>query len=393
MSGIAVVHDYFTQQGGAERVAEQLARMFPSSDVYTTVALDKKLPPGISATKLRTSWMQRLPGLEGMYRLYFPLYPLGVDSLDLSKYELVLSSSSGYAKGVRTGTSSLHVCYCHTPMRWVWRYQDYAQRERFGVPKRLILPLLLDGLKNWDLNASRQPDQYVANSRIVAERIYECYKRDAVVIPPPIDVHRFNISSRQDDYYLVLSRLVPYKRIDLAIQACNLLQRRLFIIGDGTDRKRLESLASKTVRFLGRLSDQETATYAQECRALIFPGEEDFGMVPLELAAAGRPSIAFRAGGATETVIAGTTGVFFDEPTAQSLVNAITEFECMRWIPSKIRAHATLFDVTTFHERFKALLRSLGVSAELLNMAAQSAEIPSPSSDLRHDEPQLVAYQ
>lgn len=359
---IALVHDYFTQQGGAERVAEQLHCMLPTAEVFATVALQDQMPTKLANTNVQTSWMQQLPGMKKLHRYYFLLYPFGVDSLDLSSYDVVVSSSSGYAKGIKTKRDSLHVCYCHTPMRWAWRYQDYASREKFSTSARIALPILLHGLRIWDMNASRQPDQFVANSQIVADRIQQIYKRHSVVIPPPIDVSRFSLSDKQDDYYLVLSRLVPYKRIDLAIEACNLMKRRLIIVGDGLDRKRLQETAGPTVQFMGRLSDEETAKYVGECRALIFPGEEDFGMVPLEVAASGRPTVAFRAGGATETVVDGVTGTFFDHPDAGSLALAMEELETLTFSPTVLRNHAMTFDVRAFRQRFMGLLSSLGVS-------------------------------
>ena len=362
MKRIAIVHDYFTQQGGAERVAEQLHSMLPSADVFATVALEDQLPAGLKKTEVQTSWMQSLPGMKKLHRYYFALYPFGVGSLDLSDYDVVITSSSGYAKGVKTRRETLHICYCHTPMRWAWRYQDYASREKFGALARLALPVLLHGLRQWDMNASRQPDQFVANSQVVAERIQDIYGRHAVVIPPPVDVSRFSIGDKQEDYYLVLSRLVPYKRIDLAVEACNLLKRRLVIVGDGPDRKRLQAMAGPTVQFMGRLPDAEISQYAGGCRALIFPGEEDFGMVPLEIAASGRPTVAFRAGGATETVIERVTGTFFNDPDAHSLAAAIEELERHTWDPAKLRSHAITFDVQAFRRQFMGLLRSLGIN-------------------------------
>jgi glycosyltransferase involved in cell wall biosynthesis len=306
--------------------------------------------------------MQGLPKLRNLHRLYFPLYPLGVRGLDLSEYDLVITSSSGYAKGVKTRADAIHICYCHTPMRWVWRYSDYAERESFGMAARLILPALLHGLKVWDMNAARQPDQFVANSSVVADRIREIYHREAVVIPPPIDVDRFRMSESHEDFYLILSRLVPYKRIDLAIRACNAMNRRLVVIGDGPDRQRLQAMAGPTIEFKGRLSDHETSELAAKCRGLLFPGEEDFGMVPLELAAAGRPSIAFRAGGATETIIDGVTGLFFSQAEVGSLAEAIENFEQVAWNAHAIRVHALQFDTRKFSQRFSALLSELGVS-------------------------------
>jgi glycosyltransferase involved in cell wall biosynthesis len=360
MVRVAVVHDYFTQHGGAENVAGELYNLVPQADMFATVALDKYVPASIPRERLQTSWMQNLPRIADLYRLYFPLYPLGVESLDLSDYDLVISSSSGYGKGVRTRSNALHVCYCHTPMRWIWRYQDYVSREKLAVSKRILLPMALKGLKAWDIDAARQPDQYVANSRVVAQRIRDCYGREAIVIPPPIDASRFVLQGRQDDYYLVLARLVSYKRIDLAVSACNLLGRRLFVIGGGPDGDKLRALAGPTVTILGHVSDAEAAQYASQCRALLFPGEEDFGMAPLELAAAGRPTIAYRAGGALETIVEGTTGIFFDEQDVSSLVEAILRFETMSWDANTLRAQALRFDVSQFRRKFYDLLESLG---------------------------------
>src|SRR5580658_3884049 len=324
---IAVVHDYFTQMGGAERVAEELARMLPKASLHTTVALPDLMPPGLVGRQVETSWMQNLPRMKQYYRLYFILYPLAVRSLDLSHYDLVISSSSGYAKGVRTNREAIHVCYCHTPMRWAWNFESYSAREEMGTAKRMLLSHATRGLRWWDVGASRQPDHFIANSQTVAARIHRAYGRIAEVIHPPIDLDRFHLSLEQDDYYVVLARLVSYKRIDLAVQACTLLGRRLVVIGDGPDRERLMANAGPTVSFLGRLSDAEVEHYAARCRALIFPGEEDFGMAPLEIAAAGRPTIAYRAGGAVETIIDGVTGIFFDRQEPEDLVGAIVRFE------------------------------------------------------------------
>jgi glycosyltransferase involved in cell wall biosynthesis len=375
MVRVAVVHDYFTQHGGAENVAGELYNLVPQADMFATVALDEYVPACIPRGRVQTSWMQNLPRIAEFYRLYFPLYPLGVQSLDLSKYDLVISSSSGYGKGVRTRSDALHVCYCHTPMRWIWRYHDYVHREKLAASKKLLLPVVLKGLKAWDIDAARQPDQYVANSRVVAQRIRDCYGREAVVIPPPIDASRFVLQPRQEDYYLVLARLVSYKRIDLAISACNILGKRLVVIGGGPESSKLRALAGPTVAILGYVSDVEATRYASECRALLFPGEEDFGMAPLELAAAGRPTIAFRAGGALETIVEGTTGIFFDKQDVSSVAEAILRFEKMDWDPQALRTHALRFDVGQFRRKFYDLLDGLGfsVGGEALENARRTA--------------------
>jgi glycosyltransferase involved in cell wall biosynthesis len=366
---VALVHDYFTQMGGAERVVEAFYRLLPDATVFTTVSNPARLPEDLRRARIQTSWMQSLPGVHRLYRHYFLLYPLAVASLDLRGYDLVISSSSGYAKGVRVDRNAMHICYCHTPMRWVWRYDDYTTREGFGRARRALLPFLIQGLKRWDENAARQPDQYVANSRVVAERIWTAYHREAVVIPPPIDVHRFRPGPTQDDFYLIISRLVGYKRIDLAVEACSALKRRLIVIGDGPDRQRLERLKGPTVQFLGRQPDEVVRAHASSCRALLFPGEEDFGMVPLEVNAAGRPVVAYRGGAAVETVIDGTTGVFFERASAESLAGAIERFETMNWSASDIRAHAESFGTSVFESRFMDLLSSVMPGFERLSAA------------------------
>ena len=372
MSRIALVHDYFVQMGGAERVAEAMHDSFPTAPMYTTVALPQSLPQRLRAADIRTSLLQHLPSIERRFRHYFMLYPFAVEHFDLSQYDLIFSSSSGYAKGVRRRRNAIHVCYCHTPMRWVWRYDDYVAREGFGKMARAALPLLLWGLRKWDLRASRQPNYYIANSRLVADRIKKIYGREAFVIPPPIDVNRFQMSVEIDDYYLVLSRLMPYKRIDLAVEACKRMNRRLVIIGDGPDRARLESLADDRIEFLGRQPDSIVNYYLSRCRALLFPGEEDFGMAPLEANAAGRPVIAYRGGGAVETVEDGITGVFFDQPDSRALATAIEKFESMRWDQQRLRRHAEGFDQTVFAFRVLQFLGSVAPSScseELLNGA------------------------
>lgn len=377
MSRIALVHDYFVQMGGAERVAEAMHESFPSAPMYTTVALPHSLPQRLRMADIRTSPLQHLPAMERRFRHYFMLYPFAVENFDLSEYDLIFSSSSGYAKGVRRRRNAIHVCYCHTPMRWVWRYDDYVAREGFGRFARTLLPGLLWPLKKWDLRAARRPNYYIANSRLVADRIKKIYGREAHVIPPPIDVNRFHMSNEIDDYYLVLSRLMPYKRIDLAIEACKRMNRRLIVIGDGPDRKRLEKLGDDRIEFLGRQPDKIVNYYAARCRALLFPGEEDFGMAPLEANAAGRPVIAYRAGGAVETVEENVTGVFFDQPSSVSLGEAIEKFEGMRFDQYTLRRHAEKFDRSVFTFRVLQFLGSVAPSScspELLTGARLLSE-------------------
>ncbi len=366
--------------GGAEKVADEIHSLLPGAVLHSTLVVPEVLSAGLQRKKIRTSFMQYLPGLRRHFRHYFLFYPFAVESVDLSAYDLVITSCFGYAKGIRTRPDAIHVCYCHTPMRWVWRYEDYSERAGFGRMARRVLPILLGVLRRWDLRAARRPDYFIANSHAVAERIRTFYGRDSVVIPPPIDVHRFQPDTIQEDYYLVLSRLVPYKRIDLAVQACTKLNRKLLVIGDGPDRARLEKLAGPSVTFLGRQSDEAVARYAARCRALLSPGEEDFGMTPLELNAAGRPVIAFRAGGALETVIEGRTGIFFDDANATSLMNAITKFEACTWDANQLRAHAAEFDRAVFAARLLSYLKT--VAPGVLERTQEIGPMPLTSRSL-----------
>jgi glycosyltransferase involved in cell wall biosynthesis len=318
--------------------------------MYTTAALPKGLTGTLRSADIRTSPLQNLPSLDRRFRPYFMRHPFAVENFDLSAYDLIFSSTSGYAKGVRRRRNAIHVCYCHMPMSWVWQYDDYVAREGFGGTARA---------SQWDLRASRQPDYYIANSRLVAQRIREIYGREAFVIPPPIDVQRFQMSNEVDDYYLVLSRLMPYQRIDLAIEACKRMNRRLIIIGDGPDRARLEKLAGDRIEFMGRQPDKVVNHFAARCQALLFPGEEDFGMAPLEVNAAGRPVIAYRGGSAVETVVENVTGVLFDQQSGHSLSEAIEQFEGLSWRQDTLRHHAEKFDRNVFTFRVLQFLGSV----------------------------------
>ena len=359
-----IFHDNFCQMGGAERVAEELHRALAEvapTALHSTLSAYEILTPYLQAAAIRNTWMQWLPWRAKLFRAYFLLYPLAVDGADLSAYDVIVSSCFGYAKGVcKRDAAALHICYCHTPMRWVWRTEDYLARERNSRVKAALLALPLGWLRRWETKAARQPDLYLANSRVVAKRLHDAFGVAATVIAPPIDTARFApLPGREndppDDFYLVLSRLVPYKRFDLAIAACRRLGRRLILIGDGPDRMRLEAIAAgdPNIVFLGRAPDEVVADYARRARALLFPGEEDFGMTPLEVNAAGRPVIAFRGGGATETIVDGLNGIFFDAPDEASLAAAMLRFETMTWDATAIRAHSAQYDAALFRRRIQ----------------------------------------
>jgi glycosyltransferase involved in cell wall biosynthesis len=352
MPRIALFQDYLAQFGGAERVTEAIHRSLPEADLCTTLSVPEKMSPYLRNLETKTTWMQHLPAKSKLYRHYFLLYPFAVGSAHLKDYDLVVSSCCGYAKGVKRGHNAIHVCYCHNPMRWVWRFEEYVAREKFSAPAKLALQMMVSGLRQWEIMAASRPDYFIANSHIVANRLKSAFGIDATVIEPPIDTSRFWISKNVDDYYLTLARLISYKRIDLAVEACTRTGRKLVVIGDGPDRERLQAMAGPTVTFLGRQPDREVSRYASRCRALIFPGEEDFGMAPLEINAAGRPVVAYGAGGATETVIESVNGILFREQTPDSLIDALEKCEQRIWDPATMREIAQRYDIRLFQDRF-----------------------------------------
>jgi glycosyltransferase involved in cell wall biosynthesis len=360
-----VFHDNFAQMGGAERVAEELHRTFPGADLATTLSVTDRLTRYLQSTKIKSTWMQLLPAKARFFRWYFLLYPVAIETVGLKKYDLIVTSCFGYAKGVKMRKDALHICYCHSPMRWVWRTSDYLEREKIRGWKRELLLMALKPLKAWEIRAAQQPDFYIANSRTVARRLHDAFGIESTIIPPPIETRRFTLCSEVEDYYMTLSRLVPYKRIDLAVEACSRTGRRLKVIGGGPDLERLRAMAGPTVEFLGRQSDEAVAQLASRCRALIFPGEEDFGMAPLEVNAAGRPVIAFDGGGASETIVPGLNGIFFKESTVDSLIGSLEAFEKMQWQPGKIRAYAEGFDSDIFQQRIRAFVDSLAPQSGL----------------------------
>jgi glycosyltransferase involved in cell wall biosynthesis len=350
---LAIFHDNLAQMGGAERVTEALHKAFPEAALYTTLSVAERLSPYLQAAHIHTTWMQRLPWKARFFRHYFLLYPFAVESVDLRAYDVIITSCFGFAKGVRRREDALQVCYCHTPMRWVWRASDYFAKENVGVLKSLFLSLALKPLRSWEFRAARRPDFYIANSHVVARRLKDAFGIDSVVIPPPIETARFHASDTIENYFLILSRLVPYKRLDLAIQAATRLALPLKVVGSGPDLVRLRSLAGPTVEFLGRLPDDDVNRLVSRCQALIFPGEEDFGMAPLEVNAAGRPVIAFHGGGAVETIREGVNGMFFYEPTVDSLVDVVRRFQRAHWDVPAIQKHARSYDIAVFQQRIR----------------------------------------
>lgn len=357
---VAIVHDYLTQAGGAERVAATLHGLFPDSLLYTSIHDRKATLAYFSNITVATSFLQRWPlSSQRMHKFALPLYPTAFEHFDLSGYDLVVSSSSSFAKGVITPPHTCHVCYCHTPARFAWRQHEYLSQSRRGRVMSLLLRNMLGRLRSWDVESAQRPDYYVANSYNVAQRIRKYYRRDvAAVIPPPIDTERYApiAPSGVGNHFLIVSRLVGYKRIDLAVQACNQLQLPLRIVGTGPDLAGLKRIAGPTVEFLGRLSDAEVAGEFARCKALIFPGEEDFGMTPLECMASGRPVVAFAAGGALETVVDGKTGILFHAQTPQCVAAALMSVACTEWAPEALQKYAAQFGVKVFEGRMMRFL-------------------------------------
>ncbi len=366
---VAIVHYWFIRRRGGERVIEALCELFPQADVFALLADRAALSPLLHRHKLTTSFLQNLPGSRRWHRHLLPLYPLALEQFDLRDYDLVISSESGPAKGVLTTPETCHICYCHTPMRYIWNfYPEYKNRSGLGAVRKLVFSLSAHYGRLWDQASAARVDYFVANSQNVAARIRKFYRRESEVIHPPVNVSRVELVRHVGDYYLVVGQLVNYKRVDLAIEACNRLGRRLRIVGVGEEYKRLRRLAGATVSFVGALSDAELREQYASCRALLFPGEEDFGIVPVEAQAHGRPVIAFGRGGVRETVVPAfedgctgpeqSTGIFFGEQTVDSLAQAILLFEAMesRFCPEFIRSHVQRFDKRNFLEKMGRLV-------------------------------------
>ncbi len=353
---VAIVHEWLTIPGGSEQVVLELLKMFPAAELYTTVYDPAPWPALLTERPVHSSFLNRIPGAASRYPKLLPLMNRAIRSFDLSGFDLVLSSSHACAKNVRTPPGSLHVCYCHTPMRYAWD-AEFLRGE--DVP-RLIRPALgplMAWLRRQDLAGASGPDVFVANSRHVAERIARYYGRSAEIVHPPIDVERFlEVERAPEDFYLVFGRVVPYKRVDLALAACAKLGRRLTVAGDGRALEGIRGLAGAQTAFVGKVSDGERDALLGKARALLFPGEEDFGIVPVEAQAAGVPVIAYGLGGASESVLDGRTGVLFSEQSADGLCAAIERFEGLALDEDEIRENARRFGRERFAREMAAVI-------------------------------------
>ena len=355
---VALVHYWLVGMRGGEKVLETFCDIFPDADIFTLVADPDKLSPKLRRHRLTTSFLQKIGGRRH-YQKMLPLMPYALEALDLTGYDLVISSEAGPAKGVITRPDALHICYCHSPMRYIWDLYPQYMAEA-GFLARAVLALSAPRLRQWDVTTSHRVDHFIANSAYVARRIEKFYRREATVIHPPVEVSRFRITDGAKDYYLCAGQITPYKKIELAVAACTRMNLPLVVIGDGASAK-LRQSAGPTVRFLGAVSDSEMETHFSACRALLYPGVEDFGIVPLEVMASGRPVIAFGRGGALETVVEGRTGLFFHEQSVEALMAALARFEkdAPLFAPQDIRAHALSFEPKRFEAQLRQTINAL----------------------------------
>ena len=368
---IALVHDWLNQMGGAENVLEELVTLFPGAPLYTSMYAPDIMPVSYRQWPIHTTFMQKLPGVTTHHQRYLPIYPLAFAQTDVSGYDLVLSNKSGFCHGVRTrgkgqgaggkGQGAIHVCYCLTPTRFLWLYEQYREREQIQGALDLALQPLLALLRRWDWAAAQRVDRFIAISSTVQQRIQAIYGRDSVVVHPPVDTDYFMPDTTPvGDYYLIVARLIPYKRIDLAVQAfAHLPQEKLIVVGEGRDFEPLKKVASPNVTFLGRQSRERIRELLRGCKAFIFPGLEDFGIAPVEAMSVGRPVIAFGGGGALDTVVPGVTGELFNEQTWQSLFDVLARFKANDYAPSACRAQAEQFSVQNFRRKLLGYLEQV----------------------------------
>jgi glycosyltransferase involved in cell wall biosynthesis len=349
---VALIHDHLAQDGGAEKVLQVFCDMYREAPIYTLLYERKNVEKNFKGRHIETSIIQKLPGGVKHYRWYLVFMPMAVEFFDLRSYDVVISDASAFAKGVITSTKTLHICYCHTPTRYLWSdTHQYINELHYNKFFKKIIALSLSFLRMWDHGAADRVDYYIANSQFIAKRIKKYYNRDSAVIYPPVEVGNFYLSETLGDYYLIGARLVPYKRFDIVIEAFKANGKKLKIFGSGIDADRLKKIAAgaPNIEFLGRVSDEERAKLVSECLAFIHPPEEDFGITIIEANASGRPVIAYASGGAKELVKQGMTGEFFTEQTPESLQQALDQFDPAKYAPAALRAYAETFSP----ERFK----------------------------------------
>ena len=375
---IAIIHDWLTGMRGGEKCLEVLCKLYPSADIFTLLHIPGKVSPVIESHRIHTSFIQNLPFSKSKYRYYLPLMPFAIEAFDLKGYDLILSSSHCVAKSVKPGPSSMHICYCHTPMRYIWdQFDQYFGKGKSSWFAATAMKFIRGWLQRWDVKTSRRVNHFIANSRHVQKRIKKYYNQEAAIIHPPVDTGLFtpDTNEKKENYFLIVSAFAPYKRLDLAVNAFNQLNLPFFVIGEGQDAKRLKEMAKTNIHFEGWLDNTQIRSYFARCRAFIFCGEEDFGITLLEAQAMGRPVIALGRGGALETVVPDSqswkletgidkiatskpTGVFFYEQTPEALIKAIQHFESIesQFDANAIRTHAQKFDVSVYTERMKTFI-------------------------------------
>lgn len=347
---IAIVHDFLNQFGGAERVVQYLSEIFPDAPIYTSIYFPGSTYPFFKGKKVITSFMQKIPGINRNFRKFFFLYPLAFKRFDLKGNDIVITSFSSYSNNVNKA-GAVNICYCYSPPRFLWEADKYFSGERLSYKKFLLINPFLYFLKKQDLKNSVKVDYFLTLSEFIKSRIKKLYGRDSIVIYPPIEFHKYLFSDKKEDYYLLVSRLRGYKKVDLAIKAFNKLNKRLLIAGKGDDLEYLRSISNNNIEFLGRVGEPELLKLYSGARALVFPGEEDFGLTPLEAQASGTPVIAFGSGGALETVIDGETGFFFHGQDSESLIKAVERFEKHPIDSLKCRQNAENFDTKYFKQK------------------------------------------
>jgi glycosyltransferase involved in cell wall biosynthesis len=358
---VALVHDFLVKMGGAERVLKAFADLYPDAPIYTILYDEKVCGKTFPAKRVRTSFLQKAPAfLRKRQRYLFPFMPRAVEGFDLSGFDLVISSSNAFAHGVLVGSQAKHICYCHSPMRYAWDYaHEYIKEQNIGKIKKYAIEKMMENVRIWDKVASDRVDTYIANSRHVRNRIKKYYRKNAEVLYPPVDTFHFKPNKVHQDYFLIVAALTPFKKIDLAVQLFNKIDKQLIIIGSGNQYEYLHSIAGPTVHVLGHKEDKVVHEYLENCRAFIMVNEEDFGIAPVEAMACGKPVLAYGKGGALETIIPGETGEFFYEQSIESMEDGLGRLIVNepRYEPEKIHKHAVRFAHKNFVEGFKSVVK------------------------------------
>lgn len=374
---VAIIHYWLVAMRGGERVLERLLKLYPGADIFTHVYDPAAMSDLINSHTVKTTFIQKLPGANKHYQKYLPLMPLALEQLDLRGYDLVISSESGPAKGVIAGPDALHLCYCHSPMRYLWdHYHPY--REMAGLAARKAMPLLFHRLRSWDTVSAQWPDKIVANSNFIARRIGKAWGREASVVHPPVDVSLYSLSPVIEPYFLWVGQMTPYKRADIVAEAFTRLGLPLVMVGAGELAKDIAARAGPNIKIIERLDFQALRKVYAECRALVFPAEEDFGIVPVEANAAGRPVIAYGRGGVCDSILPGETGLFFPEQSVDALITAVEAFE--RWLPQFDPAAAQRNALRFAPEHFDAGIR-LAIASGFAGLHRPASPVAPSAAD------------